>query len=223
MKEPQALTLRAKMLGALIRQARMNARLSLNETAELIGISRGILSSYEHGRRVISLPELELLAYQLDIPIEKFTATTIAEDEPEADFDPEVVISLRQRIIGAMLRQQRSEIGMSLKALSESVGVSSRRLGQYERGDKPIPLTELELILDALGQTIDEYIDDEGPVGEWVTAKQGFNQFMSLPPDIRDFLSTPGNQSYLQLAKHMSEISVEKLRLLAESLLDLTL
>lgn len=223
MKDTQALTLRAKMIGAMIRQARSNARMSLNETAELIGITRGILSSYEHGRRVISLPELELLAYQLDIPIEQFTADTIPAEQDETDFDPEVVISLRQRIIGAMLRQQRTEVGMSLKALSETVGVSSRRLGQYERGDKPIPLTELELILDALGQTVDEYIDDEGPVGDWVAAKKGHEQFMTLPPDIREFLSAPGNQTYLQLAKRLSEISVEKLRQLAETLLDLTL
>jgi transcriptional regulator with XRE-family HTH domain len=223
MTDSQALTLRAKMLGAMLRKARTAAHLSLSEAAERIGTTKGILSSYEHGRRVISLPELELLAYQLDIPLEHFTATAIPDVVDEAEFDPEAVVSLRQRMIGAMIRKRRMEAGVSLKALGESVGLSSRRLSSYERGDKPIPLTELEVIVEILGQSVDDYIDTEGPVGEWVITKQAFQQFMHFPPEFREFLSKPGNQAYLQLAKQMSEISVEKLRLLAETLLDLTL
>ncbi|NIS83157.1 MAG: helix-turn-helix domain-containing protein [Anaerolineales bacterium] len=223
MTDTQALTLRAKMLGAMIRKARTAARLSLSEAAEKIGTTKGILSSYEHGRRVISLPELELLAYQLDIPLEHFTAMSIADTEDESGFETEAVVTLRQRMIGAMLRKRRSETGVSLKALAEAVGLSSRRLSTYERGDKPIPLTELELIVDALGQSIEDYIDTDGPVGEWVITKKAFEQFMQFPPEMREFLSKPGNQAYLQLAKQLSEIPVEKLRLLAETLLDLTL
>lgn len=60
-------------------------------------------------------------------------------------------------------------------------------------------------------------------MGEWVTSKQSLKLLLELPADLREFLSKPENQSYLRMAKNLSELSVEKLRALAEGLLDLTL
>ena len=189
----------------------------------MIGITKGTLSSYEHGRRIISLPELELLAFRLDTPLDHFISATLPEKEKDDDLDSEVFISLRQRIIGALIRKRRDESGMTMKALAEVVGITSRRLATYERGENPIPLLELELIVEALGQSIGDYSDDEGPVGEWLTANKAFKKFMNFSPEIREFLCKPGNETYVQIAKQLSEIPVEKLRILAETLLDITL
>ena len=52
--------------------------------------------------------------------------------------------------------------------------------------------------------------------------KAAFENFMHLPPELREFLGKPGNEAYLKLAKQLSEISVERLRALAEALTDLT-
>jgi transcriptional regulator with XRE-family HTH domain len=223
MTDSAALTLRAKMLGAIIREARTEAHLSLSEAAEMIGTTRGILSAYEHGRRIISLPELELLAFHLDTPLDSLIAPTAPEKDERDEFDPEVFLSLRQRIIGALVRKRRSDTGMTMKALAESIGISSRSMGSYERGEKSIPFTDLELIVEALGQSIEDYIDDEGPVGEWLTTNKAFKNFMDFSPEIREFLCKPGNETYVQIAKQLSEIPVEKLRILAETLLDITL
>jgi transcriptional regulator with XRE-family HTH domain len=223
MTDSPALILRVKMLGAILREARLNANLSMSEIAEMIVTTKGIISSYEHGRRAISLPEIELLAFRLDTPLEHFLSTALPESDEDGDFDPELFISLRQRIIGALIRKRRSDSGMTMKALAEVVGISSRRMGTYERGEKPIPLAELELIVEALGESIDDYLDDEGPVGEWLTTNKAFRNFMDFSPEIREFLCKPGNETYVLIARQLSEIPVEKLRILAETLLDITL
>jgi transcriptional regulator with XRE-family HTH domain len=223
MSDQQALILRAKMLGAIIREARLTARMSLKEAGALIGVTSGVLSSYEHGRRAISLPELELFAYHLDIPLDRFSSIPIPETDQQSDFDPKTIVTLRQKMIGALLRKHRSEVGMSIRALADAVGLSSRRVSAYERGEKPVPLPSLEALVNAMGQSMEDYVDDEGPVGEWAINKRGFKKFQALPIELRDFLSKPGNEPYLHLARNLSDISIERLRTLAETLLDITL
>ncbi|UCF60823.1 MAG: helix-turn-helix domain-containing protein [Anaerolineaceae bacterium] len=223
MKDQPTLTLRTKMLGAMLREARLKANKSLKEVATLIGATSGAVSSYEHGRKGISLPELELFAYHLDIPLEHFTTGSTIHTIPKTEFDPTIMVSLRQRMVGALLRKHRKEAEMSIRALADAAGLPSKRLSAYERGERPIPLPELERLVTVLGQSLKDYIDREGPVGEWISNNQAFANLLQLPPELRDFLSTPENQSYLRAAKHISELSVEKLRALAEGLLDLTL
>ena len=223
MTDQPTLILRTKMLGAMLRDARLKANKSLKEVASLIGSTSGSVSSYEHGRKGISLPELELFAYHLDIPLEHFITGSAIHTGQKTEFDPTTMVSLRQRMVGALLRKQRTEAEMSIRALADAAGLPSKRLSAYERGDRPIPLPELERLLVILGQSLEEYFDREGPVGEWASNKQAYVNLLQLPSDLREFLSTPENQSYLRVAKHISELSVEKLRALAESLLDLTL
>jgi transcriptional regulator with XRE-family HTH domain len=223
MTDQPTLTLRTKMLGAMLREARLKANMSLKEVAAKIGSTSGAVSSYEHGRKGISLPELELFAYHLNIPLEHFITGSTIRTKQKTDFDPTTMVSLRQRMVGALLRKQRTEAEMSIRALADNAGLPSKRLSSYERGDRPIPLPELERLVKILGQSLDDYIDREGPVGEWASNMQAFANLLQLPSDLREFLSTPENQSYLRAAKHISELSVEKLRALAESLLDLTL
>jgi transcriptional regulator with XRE-family HTH domain len=126
MTDRQTLILRAKMLGAMLREARTSARMSLKEMGSLINTTSGMISSYEHGRRGISLPELELLAYHLDIPIQYFTSDSPPKSSRSIEFDPSTVISLRQRMIGALLRQRRNELEMSISAVAEATGLSYR-------------------------------------------------------------------------------------------------
>jgi transcriptional regulator with XRE-family HTH domain len=211
------------MLGAMLREARLNANMSLKKVATLIGCTRGAISSYERGRKGISLPELELFAYHLDIPLEHFITGSTTLTDQKTEFDPTTMVSLRQRMVGALLRKHRTEAKMSIRALADAAGLSPKKLSAYERGDRSIPLPELETLLQLLDQSLEDYVDREGPVGEWASNKQAFANLLQLPSDLREFLSTPENQSYLRTAKHISELSVEKLRALAESLLDLTL
>ena len=133
------------------------------------------------------------------------------------------LLPLRQRIVGTLLRKVRLETEMSLKEVAEAVGISSRRLKSYELGERPIPLPELEVMAGVFNLPIAHFRDQSGPVGRWDAQQQAIQRFLELPPDLLDFVSRPVNIPYLELSQRLSGMSVDKLRSVAEGLLDITL
>jgi transcriptional regulator with XRE-family HTH domain len=219
------ITIRAKKLGLLIRDARMTARRSVKECAEAIGIKTGLFRAFEEGIRSPSLPELETLVYYLKIPISQFWSKDIQSESapPIEALDMPRLVSLRQRMIGALFRQERTNVNMSLRHLAEKTGIPQARLKAYELGTKPIPLPELEIILDVMGSQIEGFFDQSGPVGKWMSDQQAIQKFLDLPDHVQEFVCRPVNRPYLDLAMKLSSMSKEKLRSVAEGLLDITL
>ena len=218
------LKLKTKMVGAEIRAARVDSGKSIKAAASLIGIGPSTMSSFEHGRKGISLPELELLAYWLDIPIENLLDGLPTAPDRTVHFDPKVVVSFRQKMIGAQLRKHRKAAEMSMTELAEMVGFPVSRISGYERGIRPIPIPFLEVLVDALGQSMDEFIDIEGqgPIAGWYRDRRAYETFRSLPPEFRDFLAEPQNSGFVRVAMRLRELSIEKLRSIAESLVTIT-
>lgn len=66
------LSLRHRIIGVLLRQARLDAEMKREELAELLSHSIGRIADYERGVRAIPVSELELLAQQLELPLEYF-------------------------------------------------------------------------------------------------------------------------------------------------------
>ncbi len=215
--------LRSKMLGAMLRKARSERGKSLKQTAALIGISPDRLSAYERGKNTISLPELELLAYQLEIPLKYFLNPDAKIEQRRLDLKPSMIIALRQKMIGALMRAHRQKANMSIRKLGMRVNLSPSRLSAYELGTRPIPLDELEALCILLGHRVDEYIDRDGPIGDWEERTQAIELLSKLSPELREFLSKPVNEPYLRLAMQLSELQVDKLRTVAEGLLEITL
>ena len=56
-----------------------------------------------------------------------------------------------------------------------------------------------------------------------MTEQQAISEFLQLPPEVRAFVCMPVNRPYLDLARNLSQLSTEKLRAVAEGLLDITL
>jgi transcriptional regulator with XRE-family HTH domain len=222
MADHQALSLRAKMLGASMRMARKAAGKTVKDAADLIGLKRGTMTSYESGRKSITLPELEVYAYHLGIPLKRFWEFEEDEQPNILGDDVEVVIGLRNRMIAAVLHGHRTEAGLSIRDLTKATGLSSTRISAYERGERPVPVPHLEALAEAMGHSIQEYVDRQGPVGDWDAGQRALEVFLRLPPRLREFLADPGNRPYLELARRLSELSVERLRLLGEGLLDIT-
>jgi transcriptional regulator with XRE-family HTH domain len=225
MATPSQITLRTKKLGVLIRGARLAARRTSEDCAKAMGVSKGMFHSYEEGKRAPSLPELELLAYYLKLPIEHFWGrASLSEEQPASEpLDMQRLLELRQRMIGALLRQERTNADRSLKALSQETGISSARLKAYELGERPIPLPELETLMSALASRIENFFDQNGPIGGWITDEKSIRQFLQLPKDLQAFICQPVNRPYLDLARKLSGMSNEQLRSVAEGLLDITL
>lgn len=218
-------TLRTKKLGVLIRDARLVARRNIDECSKAIGVTKGIFRAYEEGRRAPSLPELEILVFYLNLSIDHFwgKAAISNEAQPTEPLDLPRLVDLRQRMIGALLRQERNNASLSIKALTQETGIPGGRIKSFELGERPIPLPELESLVTALGSRIDMFFDQSGPIGQWMTNQRSMQQFLELPRELQSFVCQPVNRPYLELAMKLSSMSTEKLRSVAEGLLDITL
>jgi len=224
MESQAQITIRAKKLGTLIRDARTASRRSVKECAAAINVTSGVFKAYEEGRKAPSLPELETLVYYLELPIDHFWSDKALSDGPARidELDLPRLTDLRHRMIGALLRQERMEASLSMKAVSEQTGISTSRLKRYEMGERPIPLPELEVILKVLGGQIEPFFDKGGPVGQWMTQQRSLQQFLDMPIELQNFVCQAVNKPYLDLARKLSEMSTDKLRSVAEDLLDIT-
>ena len=217
--------LRAKKLGVLIRDARLASEKSLPECARAVGVEPGRFEAYELGEASPSLPEMELLAYFLDLPLEHFWGrdTLTGKDKPGKRIDPGQLIPLRQRMIGVLLRQSRLEAGLSIESLAQPLNISPDNLQKYELGELPLPISALETLAGALNRSLRDFHDHSGPVGVWTTQKHAVKDFLELPLELQTFVSKPINRPYLELAQRLSEMSVDRLRAVAEGLLEITL
>jgi transcriptional regulator with XRE-family HTH domain len=218
-------TIRSKKLGVLIRDARLAARRTIPECAQAIGITSGILRAWEQGRRAPSLPELEILSYALSVPLVHFWSKDARSDDglPSAQLNLPALISVRQRLIGALLRQEREKASISIKEFSDQSGVPAARLRSYELGTRPIPIPELEALIALLSGQVEALFDQTGPIGIWMKQQKAIVDFLQLPPEMQAFVCKPVNRPYLELALKLSSMSTDKLRSVAEDLLDITL
>ncbi len=225
MDKKTQITIRSKKLGVLIRDARMAARRSIKECADAIGSKPGIFRAYEEGRKAPSLPELETLVYYLDLPIDHFWSREIKSNAPLPieTLDLPKLTAVRQRKIGALLRQERTNASISIRSLAHETGISGARIKAYELGERPIPLPELEALVSTLGGRVETFFDRSGPIGQWLTNEEAIQHFLDLPDELRQFVALPVNRPYLELAMKLSAMSKEKLRSVAEDLLDITL
>lgn len=220
-----AITLRAKKLGVLIRDARLTAGKSVEECAQLLGIDPDAFNAYELGENSPSLPELELLALYLKVPMDHFWGQSVKSDETtDATRIPrEPLFRLRQRVIGAQLRQARQDSGLTQEDLAGQVGVTPELIDQFELGVSAIRLPLLEALANSLNRSVKDFLDQHGPLGKQAAERRMMEEFQKLPPDLQAFVSKPINRPYLELAQRLSEMSVDKLRAVAEGLLEITL
>lgn len=219
------ITIRTKKLGVLIRDARLAARRSIQDCAEALGVRKSMFRDYEEGIRAPSLPELETLVYYLDLPMEHFWSrqTKSGSTPRHAQLDLEKLVAVRQRKIGALLRQERMKASISIRNLANTTGITPSRIKAFELGERPIPVPELEVLVRTLGGRIESFFDRHGPIGQWMISEESIQRFLEMPMDLREFVALPVNRPYLELAMKLSNMSRDKLRSVAEDLLDITL
>jgi transcriptional regulator with XRE-family HTH domain len=221
--DERRLMLRNRIIGVLLRNARRQGGRTLGECADALGVSEETVRAYEEGRESISLPELEVLGYLLDTPVTRFT-------DPEADLDTrahspdfESVLNLRHRIVGTVLRQARTEAGMERADLADLLGCPSERVRAYERGDEGVPVAQLEVLARHLDVPLDTFqAGSEGRVGSWHRQQKIDHRFHELPSDVQEFVATPINVKYLEVAMKLSQMPASRLRDIAEGLLEIT-
>ena len=225
MNSKLAITIRAKKLGVLIKDARQAAGKSKKDCGEAIGVSSSTINSFENGVKSPSLPELEMLAQFLNMPIEHFWKEVIRSDDPSLSESIHIEhhLSLRDRMIGDRLEAARNIAEFSLKDIREETGITQGRMKKYESGDSSTPLPELEILCALYTIRVQDLIAPDNPVGEWIHEQKAIAAFKQLPPEIQEFISQPVNKPYLELAARLSTLSTDQLRAVAEGLLEITI
>lgn len=214
-------TERAILLGQLMKQAREFKRRSVEECADVLQLSLDEYKQAEAGSYHLSLPDLEALAIFLDVPMGYFWGTSQLETQEDVDFREWV--TLRNRVIGVLLRQLRLKSKKSVEEIAEHLGVSAAEVEGYEAGETAVPYIYLESICRFMDASPADFLDDgRGPMGRHEARHKLAQQFERMPPEMQQFLVNPVNLSYLDTAKRISEMDVAKLRQVAENLLDIT-
>jgi transcriptional regulator with XRE-family HTH domain len=222
-EKPDAATIRKKIMGVLLRQARMRAGMNLKDVKRATGLSSGVISGYEYGRRDISLPHLEVLAHTYRVPITYFWSDNPILDDEDHDWPAQKALELRRRIIGVLLRQARMEAGYSQKDLARVLECTSGRITSYELGRSDISLLDLEKLANFLDVQL-SYFLDQGikPRGDRIAGMDELERLAQLPQDVREFMLQPANLLYVRVAMQLSTLSAKAMRNIAEGLLDIT-
>ncbi len=223
MSVAERLLLRNKIVGALVRDARVGAGLTQKECGAVLGVSAGVFSDLESGDRPLSLPELEAFARLVRLPVEHFFGEELLE-RAESDIAPAgEVLALRDRVIGVLLRQARLARGMSQADCGRLVSATEDRITAYELGQSAIPLAELEILSGALGVRLEDFVDSEhNPLVASRGEAQASEELSHLPGELRAFVADPLNSDYIRTALRLSGMPAEQLRTIAEALLELT-
>ena len=210
----------ADKLGRLIHDARKRKRSSIAECSIALGIDPKVMEEMEEGQRVPSLPEVEVLAMYLDVPMDYFWSGDQLQTEAKTDFVK--YMALRHVIIGTTLRQYRDSKEMTLEELADEVGISQKELNEFEAG-QPVSFLDLSTLVRALDRTIMDVTDEDyGPLAQHEIEIAQKQKFDDLPEDIKAFVVEPINRSYIEAAIQLSHLDVDRLRSVGESLLEIT-
>ncbi len=223
--DPRSIALRGRKLGVLLRNARQVAQKDITEAAHYLGISPEKMTAYELGEESPSLPHLEALAELYGVPITHFWGSSLISPEPSSlsAQQVEILSQIRQRVIGTLLRKSRQEKGLEVEDVAEQVGIFPEQLERYELGEEAIPLPTLEALALVLQIKMDAFWDRKRVMKSGVVVDQDWQMFEALPEELKSFVCKPVNRPYIELAQRLSEMSVEKLRAVAEGLLEITL
>lgn len=220
----QITRVRTRKLGLLLLDARTARHKTVDQCAKAAGVPLEEYHRMEAGEIAPTLPQLELIAFYLDIPLEHFwgnqTMSAAAPEEP-VEQSPQLM-KIRHKIIAARIKMARQSFNLTPAELAEKSSIPEDKIVQFESGDEPIPLPDLEILTNALQIRSEELFDQHGPIGNWRAEKLAVQSFLEMSAELREFLCKPVNLPYLQIAKKLSDLPVEKLRAIAEGLLEIT-
>lgn len=216
--------LRAKMLGVLIRDARLSSARTVEDCARLLKIEPAIVEGWEYGDDVPSLPQLELLAYYLDVPISHFWGQDVLDSEKSRKTDSQTeYMNLRNRMIGALLRQAREERQVSVAQVAEAAHISAETLEHYEAGLLPIPMHELAVLSTIVQKNMQYFMEGESFIGLLLRIREEWKQFVELDTDIRQFAANPLNLGFMKIAMMFGKLPAEELRQIAAGMLEISM
>ena len=225
MEATQTMSIRNRIVGILVKRTRVQAGKSQRECAGFLGCSPSLFRQHEQGKRGFSLPQLEALAYYLDVPLTSLWDDGYAppEEVEEEALPLALMMQLRRKMLAVRFRQCRQTAGLTQQETGRLLGCSAYIVSQYERGARDIPLAELEVVAERCGWPVADFMDDEPPLlGQAERQRQMLAKLGELTPELQGFVLEPRNALYLRIAMLVSTMKADDLRKIAETLLDIT-
>ena len=213
-----------KKLGIIIKNSRELRKRTVAECAEVMGKEPEVFSAYEAGTLSPALPELEILAYYLELPIYHFFNSVLQEDKPvfENQDDMKQFLLVRDKVISTRLKTYREQKNIAINKMIANTSLNEEQYQRFEEGLDPIPLTNLQSFMYPLGCSLKEFLCEGGKIGAKYTEEKAQQTLEEIPAEVQKFLTNPSNEPYLRLAMHLSTLSAERLRNIAEGLLEIT-
>jgi transcriptional regulator with XRE-family HTH domain len=232
---------RMKITGVLLRQARLHANMDVGVCAAALSRDPAFIERAEEGQEALTLPQLEILAQVLDVPLafllgEQQLPPTRAKSDPSYY---EQLMTLRRKIVGVVLQQARLDAERTLDDVAAALGWEPQRLQGVEWGDEPISLAELQILAEMLGVPSEDFYEPGEPAKpaavpaaseRTVRAAPGTAPLVGrrpvrlphLSPELQEFVAKPINAPYLQVAMSLSEMPADALRKFASGLFEIT-
>ena len=215
--------IRRRIIGVLLRTARLRAQKDVDECAAALSCDPAFIVRAEEGRADLTLPQLEGLADILDVPLNCLLGEQEIPTEPPL---PEPLyrqykMALRRKIIGVLLRQAREDGGYGLEEVAAQLECDPGQLNRVELGQEPIAVTDLQALAGMLGLSIDEFVAEGRALGRDGDGTPPAD-LEHLSPELRAFVQQPMNAAYVQIALNLSQMPAQALRQFASGLLEIT-
>jgi len=216
--------LRDRIVGVLLQDARSAHDLSEQDCASEVGVPLEYYRDWEAGKRSPTLPQLELLAYKIGVPVSYFWNTkTVSAVEPERKVPSEAFTDLRDRVIGTMIRVRRLELNLSADELAAQSGLSGAQIEAMELARLPVTFATLTTLASALKVPLGYFMEDTSRVGDWLQAQEEYDRFTDMPDELRAWVLQTTNQPFIEIAMKLSKLPVNDLRGVGENILNITL
>ena len=215
--------IRAKILGVLVRDARIHAGRSIEESSKVLGISTESFEKIEAGTEIPDMPFLEALSLYLNVPFERFWGDQTLGGFPVGDFDQ--LMEQRRKSLAEQVKSFRESAGKSIGELAKAAELEEAELTGIEDGSIPVTVFEAEKIASALSISMWEMQDkgEESPLFKHEELQKLMKQIRSMPEEMRAFIVQPVNQPYLSMAMKLSKMEVNRMRDFAADILEITL
>ncbi|MFK7805236.1 MAG: helix-turn-helix domain-containing protein [Anaerolineae bacterium] len=215
--------IRAKILGVLVRDARIHAGRSIEESSQVLGVSTELFEKIESGIENPDMPFLESLSMYLNVPFERFWGDQTLGGFPVDDYGD--LIAQRRSSLAEQVKTLRESAGKSVAEVAKAAEFEESQLSGMEDGSVPISVFEAEKIANALSLSMWELQDkdSEGPLFNHEELQKLMKQIRNMPEDMRAFIVQPVNQPYLSMAMKLSKMEVNRMRDFAADILEITL
>src|SRR5690606_28195595 len=132
-------------------------------------------------------------------------------------------LALRDRMIGALLRQAREDGNLSLEQVSEASSIPAEQIERYELGEVPLPIHELTVLANAVNRNVSYFLESSSYIGQLLATREAWKHFADLPDEVRQFAANPVNIGFIEIAIMLSKMPTDQLRRVGESMLEITM